>query len=63
MHVERELIELFLLWLAFTTVVGLYVGRIAMILRAHVRMERVYRLRLAMRMGAAARVAETGERA
>ena len=52
---EGEIVALMLIWLAFMTVIGVYVVRIGLMLREQRIMERAYRLRLATRRGKAAR--------
>jgi len=51
MLVERELLALLLIWLAFMTVVAVYVVRIGLMLRGQRITERAYRLRLATLRG------------
>ena len=50
-----EVTGLMVLWLAFMTVIGVYVVRIGLMLREQRIMERAYRLRLATLRGKAAR--------
>ena len=52
-----EVTGLLVLWLAFMTVVGVYVVRIGLMLREQRILERAYRLRLATLRGKAAREA------
>jgi hypothetical protein len=52
-----ELEALLLMWVGFMTVVGVYVIRIALMLRAQRAMERSLRLRIALRSGRAVREA------
>jgi len=54
---DGEWAAVLFLWIAFMTVVGVYVIRIALILYEQRAMERHYRLRLAMHRGRAAREA------
>lgn len=54
---EGDLAAMFLLWLAFMSVVGVYVIRIGLMLMEQRAMERHLRLRLAMMRGRAAREA------
>lgn len=52
---EGEFVALLLIWLAFMSVIGVYVVRIGLMLREQRIMERAYRLRLAILSGKAAR--------
>ena len=52
---EGEIVALLVIWLAFMTVIGVYVVRIGLMLREQRIMERAYRLRLATQRGKAAR--------
>jgi hypothetical protein len=52
---ERDWFWLLMMWMAFMTVVGVYVIRIGLILAEQRAIERSYRLRLAMHRGRAAR--------
>jgi hypothetical protein len=52
---EGEWFWLLLMWMAFMTVVGVYVIRIGLMLAEQRANERSYRLRLAMHRGRAAR--------
>ncbi len=60
MHHWRDVIGLFLLWLAFMVVVGVYVARIGIMVREQQLMERAYRLRLASARGRELREASAG---
>ena len=53
----REWIALLMIWMAFMTVVGVYVMRIALMLLEQRAVERSFRIRLAMKRRRAARVA------
>ena len=58
----EEATALFVLWLGFMTVVGVYVTRIGLMLRRQRVTEREYRLRLATHRGRTVReMAGTGE--
>ena len=61
MHAWRDFIGLTLLWLAFMTVVGIYLARIGLLVREQQLIERAYRLHLATARGRAVR--ETGSEA
>ena len=50
-----ENMALLMLWLAFMTVIGVYVVRIGLMVREQRIMERAYRLRIAMWRGKAVR--------
>jgi hypothetical protein len=52
---EREWFWLLMMWMAFMTVVGVYVIRIGILMAEQRANERSYRLRLAMQRGRAAR--------
>jgi hypothetical protein len=52
---EGEIIAVLMLWLAFMTVVGIYVVRIGLMLREQRILERAYRLRLATLRGRSVR--------
>ena len=52
---EGEWLAVFVMWVAFMSVVGVYVIRIGLILREQRMMERDLRLRIAMRKGRAVR--------
>ena len=52
-----EVLGVFLLWLAFMTVVSIYAVRIGLLLRRQALTERAYRLQLAARHGRIAREA------
>ena len=51
MHAWEEFLALFLVWLGLVAVVGVYVVRIAILVREQRLVERVYRLRLARSLG------------
>ena len=60
---EGEFVGLLVLWLAFMSVLGVYVVRIGLMLREQRIVEDVYRMRLAALRGKAIReMAETGGR-
>ena len=58
-----DVTAVFLMWVAFMTVLGVYVIRIALILHEQRAMERRFRLRLALHRGRMAREAEGSQRA
>ena len=59
MHDWGDFIGLLLIWLAFISVVGIYVARIGILVREQQLMERAYRMHLAAAMGKAVREAST----
>ena len=60
MHAWEEFLALFLVWLGLVAVVGVYVVRIAILVREQRLVERVYRLRLARSLGETVRDASAG---
>jgi hypothetical protein len=55
MHIYAEISALFVIWALFVAIVSAWAIRIVMLLNRQRRAELVYRMHLAMTMGAAAR--------